>query len=153
MENGLYGWKRQRLFLVFTMKLFSSALSSLTAQSTWTSVLLEHLHVFKHKHKSNIKEAIFELRSSHLFQDQPYKEVLEVKCQACNFIGVLSFRDVFEDFGHIFLTCFCHNLICNKFAMLKNKKLTEILEVGKFISYLPTVPLTVRNHQLMFLIG
>ena len=147
MENGLYGWKRQRLFLVFTMKLFSSALSSLTAQSTWTSVLLEHLHVFKHKHKSNIKEAISELRSSHLFQDQPYKEVLEVKCQACNFIGVLSFRDVFEDFGHIFLTCFCHNLICNKFAMLKNKKLTEILEVRKLSSYVISLSTLFRKWQ------
>ena len=28
---------------------------------------LEHLYIFKHKHNSNIKEAIFELRSSQLF--------------------------------------------------------------------------------------
>ena len=59
--------------------------------------------------KSNIKGAIFELRSRHLFRDQPYKEVLEVKCQACNFTGVLSFTNVFEDFGHIFPTCFSRN--------------------------------------------
>ena len=49
------------------------------------------------------KGAIFELRSSHFFRDQPYREILEVKCQACNFTGVLSFTGVFEDFGHIFL--------------------------------------------------
>ena len=115
------------------MELFSTALSYLTAQSTLN---LKHLYIFKHKHKSNIKGAIFELRSSHLFRDQPYKEVLQVKCQACNFIGVfLSFTSVVEDFGHIFLTCFCrtsHNLIYNKFAILKNKKNTNIQEIGKF---------------------
>ena len=35
------------------------------------------------------------------------------------------FTNVFEDFGHIFPTCFCrtsHNLVCNKLAILKNKK-------------------------------
>ena len=75
-----------------------------------------YLNIFiflQHKHKSGIKG------------DQPYKETLEVKYQACNFAGVLSFASVFEDFGHIFLTCFCrtsHNLICNKFAILRNKK-------------------------------
>ena len=68
-------------------------------------ILLEHLYIFKHKHKSNIKGAIFELRSSHLFRDQPYKEVLEVKCQACNFTGVSSFT------GHIFPTCFFAELL------------------------------------------
>ena len=31
---------------------------------------------------------------------------LEVKCQAYRLTGVLSFIDVFEDFGHIFPTCF-----------------------------------------------
>ena len=35
-----YGWKKQRFFLIFTMELFSTALSYLTAQSTlnftWT---------------------------------------------------------------------------------------------------------------------
>ena len=36
---------------------------------------------------------------------------LEVNCQTCTFTGV------FEDFGHIFLTCF--------------EKITEILKVGK----------------------
>ena len=106
-------------------------------------ILLEHLYVFQHKHKSHIIGAIFDLRSSHLFRDQPYKEVLEVKCQACNFTGVF---DVF----------FCrtsHKIICNKFAILKNKKLTKILEVGKFSSYVRTVSLTVKNHQFVFLIG
>ena len=39
---------------------------------------------------SKIKGAIFELRSNHLFRDQQYKEVLEVKCQACNFTGICS---------------------------------------------------------------
>ena len=56
---------------------------------TWTSIY------FKHKHKSNIKGAIFELRSSHLFRDQSYKEVLEVKCQVCNFISILCVASVF----------------------------------------------------------
>ena len=65
--------------------------------------------IFLSKRKSDIKGAIFELRSSHLFWDQPYKEVLEVNCQACNIIGVLSFTTVFEDLGHIFPTCFLHN--------------------------------------------
>ena len=99
-------------------------------------ILVLHLYIFKHKHKSNIKGAIFILKSSHLFRDQPYKEVLEVKCQACNFTGVLLFTSVFEDFNHIFPTCFfhrtSHNLICNKFAILKNKKLTKIFEIRKF---------------------
>ena len=58
-------------------------------------ILLEHLYIFKHKHKSIIKGEIFELKSSHLFRDPPYKEVLEAKCQACNFTEVLSFTDVF----------------------------------------------------------
>ena len=65
--------------------------------------------IFLSKRKSDIKGAIFELRSSHLFWDQPYKEVLKVNCQACNIIGVLSFTTVFEDLGHIFPTCFLHN--------------------------------------------
>ena len=100
--------------------------------------------IFKHKHKSNIKGAIFELRSSHLFRDQPYKEVLEVKCQACSFTGVLSFKSVFEQlcsqriwgwgwFLRILVTFFrlvfsriSHNLICNNFAILENKMLTKI---------------------------
>ena len=60
---------------------------------------------------------------------------LEVKCQACNFSGVLSFTSVFDDFDHIFPTCFCRisqNFICKKTAILKNEKLTKILEIGKF---------------------
>ena len=57
--------------------------------------------------KSNIKGAIFGLGSSHVFRDQPYTEVLEVKYQSCNFTSVLSFKGVFGDFGHIFPTCFC----------------------------------------------
>ena len=80
-------------FLILTMELFSIVLSYLTAQ-------------LEDKHKSNIKGGIFDLRSSHLFQDQLYKEVLEVKCLACNFTDGLSFTDIFDDFGRIFLTCF-----------------------------------------------
>ena len=53
--------------------------------------------------KSQIEKNIFELRSIHLFCDQPYKEVLEVKFQACNFTVVLSFIGVFEDFGFDFV--------------------------------------------------
>ena len=55
------------------------------------------------------KGAIFQLRSSHLYWGQPYKEVLEVTCQACKFTGVLSFTGVFEDFEDIFPTCFLQN--------------------------------------------
>ena len=46
-----------------------------------------------------------------------------------------------------FWPVFCrtsHNLICNKFAILKNKKLTKILEVGKFSSY-------VTSYQPFFI--
>ena len=83
-------------------------------------ILLEHLYNFKHKHKSNIKVAIFELRSSNLFRDQRYKEVLEVKCQACNlFYPLRVFLTILVTF---FWPVFCrtsHNLICNKFAKTK----------------------------------
>ena len=61
------------------------------------------------KHRSNMKGAIFELRSSHVFWNQSNKEVLEVKCQSCSFTRVLSFTIVFEDFGQIVLTCFLQN--------------------------------------------
>ena len=87
--------------------------------------LLEHIYIFKHIHKSNIKFAIFELKSSQIFWDQPYKEVLEVKCQIWIFTYVLSFTGVFEDFDYIFPIFFCrisHHLICKKFTILKNKK-------------------------------
>ena len=105
------------------MNIFSTALSYLYAQSTLNFTC--HLYTFKHIHKSNIKGAIFESKSSHLLWDRPYKEVLEVKHQACNFTSVLSFKGVFEDFGYIFPTCFLqnsHNLICNKFTILKNNR-------------------------------
>ena len=74
-------------------------------------MLPEHLYIFKHKHKSNIKGAIFELRSSHLFRDQPYKEVSEVKCQARSFTGILLFMGDFENFGHIFSDLFFAELL------------------------------------------
>ena len=99
-------WMKERtfFFLIFTMELFSTALSYLTVQSTlnftWTSLF------FKQKHKSNIKGVIFELRSSHLIRDQPCKELLEVRCQACNFTGVLSVASAIEDFGHFFRPVF-----------------------------------------------
>ena len=83
-----------------------------------------NIFIFLNINTSQTSKAIIELRSSHLFWDQPYKEFLEVKCQACNFTGVLSFTSVFEDFGHIFPTCFLQNflsnLICNKLTILKN---------------------------------
>ena len=68
-------------------------------------ILLEHLYIFKHKHKSNIPW----IKKQLLMSNQPYKEVLEVKCQTYNFISILSFTDDFEDFGHIFPTCFLQN--------------------------------------------
>ena len=125
MKKHFLLWRKETSFfpyfyhtlIFYSAELFDSAVKS-----------FKDLYLFKYKHKSNIRGAIFQLRSSHLFRDQPYKEVLEVKCQACNFTGVLYFTGVFEDFGHIFPTCFLQNLsylICNKFAMLKNKKLTN----------------------------
>ena len=100
--------ERNSFFSLFLpMKLFSTALSYLSAQSTLN--LLEDFYIFKHKHKPNIKGAIVELRSSHLFRDYLYKEVLEVKCQARNFTGILSFTSDFEDFGYIFPTWFLQN--------------------------------------------
>ena len=38
-----------------------------------------------------------------------------------------------------------HNLICNKFAILKNINFTKILEVGKFSSYVTSLPTTFRE--------
>ena len=109
--------ERNRLFFrIITIKLFYTALSNLTVQSnvniTWIS-----LYIFKHKHKSNVKGAIFELRSSHFFGDQLYKEVLEVKCQICNFAGVLSFLRILVTFVRHVLCRTSHNLVCNKFAI------------------------------------
>ena len=39
-------------------------------------ILLEHVYIFRHKHESNIKGAIFQLRSSYLFRDKPYKKFI-----------------------------------------------------------------------------
>ena len=75
-----YGWKHSvfSLFLPWNyfLQLWAIWLQS-TLTFTWTFC------IFKHKHKSNIKGAIFELRSSHLFQDQLYKEVLQKQSPAC----------------------------------------------------------------------
>ena len=38
-----------------------------------------------------------------------------------------------------------HNLICSKFAILKNKKLTKLLEVGKFSSYVTLLSTLFRK--------
>ena len=61
-----------------------------------------NIFIFLNKHKSNIKGAISELRSSHLFWDQLYKEVLEVKRSGLQFCRCFI---LFEDFGHICSTC------------------------------------------------
>ena len=75
-----YGWKHSvfSLFLPWNyfLQLWAIWLQS-TLTFTWTFC------IFKHKHKSNIKGAIFELRSSHLFQDQSYKEVLQKQSPKC----------------------------------------------------------------------
>ena len=97
---------------------------------------------------TNIKGAIFELRSSNLFRNQPYKEHLEVKGKTCFFTDVWFFTDIFEDFGHIFPFCSCrtsHNLISNKFVIFKNKKLTKILEVRKFSSNVTSLSTLFRK--------
>ena len=104
-------WMKETAFFAYFYHgiIFYSTLSYLTVQSTlnFTRTSL----YFKRKHKSNIKGAIFELRINHLFQNQPYKEVLELKCQACNFTDVLFFTDVFGDFSHISQTCFFAELL------------------------------------------
>ena len=99
-----YGRKNSVFSLFLPWNCFPQCWAIWLRSQFW--ILLEHLYIFKHKYQSNIKGAIFELRNSHLFRDQPYKEVLEMKCQACNFIIVLSFTGVFEDFCHIFLIYF-----------------------------------------------
>lgn len=127
--------ERNRLFFrIITIKLFYTALSNLTVQSnvniTWIS-----LYIFKHKHKSNVKGAIFELRSSHLFGNQPYKEVLEFICQiTLVFYPSLAFSRILFTFFRRVLCRTSHNLNCNKLAIIKNKNLTKILEVVKFSS-------------------
>ena len=93
-----------------------------------------HLNIFtflKHKHKSSIKGAIFELRSSHLFWDQPYKGVLEVKCQACGSQLFYFLWVFFRSLVTFFRPVFCR-ISHNKFAILKIQNLTKILEIGKF---------------------
>ena len=92
-------------------------------------------YIFQHKNKSNIKGAIFELRSSHLFGNQPYKEVLEFICQiTLVFYPSLAFSRILFTFFRRVLCRTSHNLNCNKLAIIKNKSLTKILEVVKFSS-------------------
>ena len=104
-----YGRKKQRFFLIFTNEIFFYSAELFVCAVNFKFYL--NIDMFKHTRKSNIKGAIFELSSSHLFRNQSYKEVLEVKCQACNFTCVLSFTGVFEDFGHILPTCFLQNFL------------------------------------------
>ena len=92
-------------------------------------------YIFQHKNKSNIEGAIFELRSSHLFRNQPCKEILEFKCQiALVFYPSRAFLRILVTFFRPVLCRICHNLNCNKFAIIKNKNLTKILKVVKFSS-------------------
>ena len=56
--------------------------------------------------------------------------------------------DYFRTFKAFFRTALCrtfHNLICNKFVILKNKKLTKILEVGKFSLYVTSLSKLFRK--------
>ena len=49
-----------------------------------------------------------------------------------------------------FRPVFCrtsYNLICNKFAILKNKKLIKMLGVGKLSSYVTSLPTLFRKWQ------
>ena len=59
-------------------------------------ILLVHFYILKHKHKSNIKGGIFELKSSYIFRNQPYREVLEVKRQACQIFFPTCFLQSFS---------------------------------------------------------
>ena len=78
---------------------------------------------------------MFELSSSHLFRNQPYKEVLEVKCQAA-FLQVLYPLREFLRIVVLFLRpVFCrtsYNMICNNFVILKHKTPIKMLEIGGF---------------------
>ena len=92
-------------------------------------------YIFQHKNKSNIEGAIFELRSSHLFRNQPCKEILEFKCQiALVFYPSRAFLRILVTFFRPVLCRISHPLNCNKFAIIKNKNLTKILKVVKFSS-------------------
>ena len=128
-----YGRKKQRFSLFLPWSYF------LQRWAIWFAVKFKfYLNIFIFLNintNHTAKGSIFELRNSHLFRDQPYKEVLKVKCQACNFTGVLSFTGVLEDSVTFFRPAFCRtslNLICNKTTILKKKKLSKILEIGKF---------------------
>ena len=121
-EKTFFSIMDERFFFICTMELFSTGLNYLTAEST---LILNQKKTF-FKQKSSIKGAISELRSSHLFRDQPYKEVLEVKCRVCKFTGVLSFTSILRTLITSFRPFFrrtSHNLVCHKFAILKIKNL------------------------------
>ena len=103
-------WMKQCLFpyLYYEIIFYSPELFDCAANF---KTLLGHFYIFKHGHKSYIKGAIFELRSNHLFWDQPYKKVYKVKYQAFNFTDALSFTSIFKDFGHNCLNCFLHSFL------------------------------------------
>ena len=100
-------------------------------------VLEVALYIFKHRHKSNIKGAIFELRSKHLYRDQPYKKGFGGKKLVLQFHRCFILHGCFWGFwSHFFELFFAELLVtCNKFAILKNENVTKILEVGKFSLY------------------
>ena len=99
-----HGRKKQRFFLIFTNEIIFYSAELFVCAVNFKFYL--NIFTFLNIKTNGIKAAIVELRSSHLFWDQPYKGILQVKCQACNFTGILSFTGDFEDFSHIFPTCF-----------------------------------------------
>ena len=122
------------LFLIFTMGLFSAALSYLTAQSTlnftWTSLYFK------------IKTQIQPQRSNIWIKKQPFisrsavqkgfgRKVSGLQFHWC-FILYECFWGFCSHFSDLFFCRTSHNLIYNTFAILRNKKLTEILEIRQF---------------------
>ena len=101
-----YGRKKKRFFLFYHEIIFYSAELFDVAVNFYLNIFD---YVLNKNTNQNIKGAICQLRSSYLFWNQPYREVLEVKCQTCHFTGILSFAGVLEDFGYIFPTCFLQN--------------------------------------------
>ena len=113
-----HGGNKQLFFLIFTMKLYSVALNYLNAHSTLnfarTFLYFETLTIIKHRARFEFYEKQLLILGGAI-ERCPGSLCLEGNCQTCNFTGV------FEDFGHIFLTC--------------SEKITEILKVGKIFRY------------------
>ena len=141
-----YGRKKQRLFVIFTMKLFSTALRYLTSQSTlnfsWTSLYFWTWTQIKHQ-RSNIW-----IKKQPFISESAVQRGFGSKVTGLQFHRCFILYWCFEHFGHIFPICFwktSHHLICKEFAILKNIKLAKILEVGKISSCVTSLSTLFRE--------